>query len=93
MARRREFNPNAIIRFTYDPDANAAYVYLAKISPGAKKGHGFVDRRIGPILDYDDHDHILGIEILSARENLVPELLDAALRAGGILELVPHVAD
>ena len=52
---------------TYDPEANAVYVYL---------GRGKVDRTEevspGVILDYDDEQRVIGIEVLDARETLAP---------------------
>jgi uncharacterized protein YuzE len=89
MGFREHFTTSAVIRFTYDPKANAAFLYLADINPGDVAGHGIVDKRLGPILTYNAQDQIIGVEILFARENLTPALLNAAERAGGVLELHP----
>ncbi len=48
---------------TYDEEADAAYFYL--------KDSKIVDSETvspGVILDYDDHDNVVGIEILSIRK-------------------------
>jgi len=55
-----------MIDMTYDPDADAAYIYLSR---------GKVDRteEAGPfIYDVDTEGRILGIEILAASKVLAP---------------------
>ena len=70
---------------TYDPEANAVYVYL---------GRGKVDRTEevspGVILDYDDEQRVIGIEILDARETLAP---GAWLNAPGPLQRQADAAE
>ncbi|WP_245410500.1 DUF2283 domain-containing protein [Notoacmeibacter marinus] len=55
-----------MIDMTYDPDADAAYVYLGK-------GRIVESKEVGPfILDYDDQNRVIGIEILDASRKLAP---------------------
>jgi uncharacterized protein YuzE len=56
-------------KVTYDKDADAAYFYL--------RNSKIVDSETispGVILDYDDHDNVVGIEILSIRKRTPDEL-------------------
>lgn len=66
-------------RVTYDPVADAAYIYLTdKISPGGVTRTVPVDPiAIGGMvnLDLDAEGVIVGIEVLGARAKLDPELL------------------
>lgn len=87
--RRSRYTPSALLRVTYDPKANVAMIYLTHTELGGTVSHGIVNRKLGPILHYDAHNHITEIEVLFARENLPARLLDAAERAGGVLELLP----
>jgi uncharacterized protein YuzE len=68
------------MNFTYDPEADAAYIYLVPIARGG------VDETVcvadeypelaGDVnLDLDKEGRLLGIEILGARRFLPPELL------------------
>lgn len=70
------------MRITYDPDADAAYIYLID-----KIGAGGVDRTIpvdpaavgGMInLDFDESGRLLGIEVIDASKFLPDELLRLA---------------
>lgn len=55
-----------MIDMTYDPEADAAYIYLAK-------GKVAETAEAGPfIYDMDDQGRVLGIEILGASEVLAP---------------------
>jgi Uncharacterized conserved small protein len=67
------------MRMTYDPEADAAYVYLVD-----EIGAGEVERTVpvDPVeiggminLDFDADGYLLGIEILDASKFLPPELL------------------
>jgi len=74
------------VRVTYDPQADAGYVYLREIESGGAK-HTVplddLDSRVEAagnlILDFDGEERLIGIEVLNASEVLPPELLrDAA---------------
>ncbi|WP_230686322.1 DUF2283 domain-containing protein [Catellatospora vulcania] len=69
---------------TYDSEADAAYVYLDHpIAAAAVKQMIPFDPADGMfILDADAEGHILGVEILGAREHLPPALLQAILDSG-----------
>jgi uncharacterized protein YuzE len=55
-----------MIDMTYDPEADAVYVYLGR----SKIDH---QQEAGPsILDLDAEGHVVGIEILSASKLLAP---------------------
>lgn len=57
----------------YDAEADAAYIRFA---PGRVAESEEVSS--GIVLDYDDHGHIVGIEVLEARRQLPPQLLEDA---------------
>ena len=71
------------MNITYDPEVDAAYIYLVPITPG-----GVVKTyECDPIgvngtinLDFDKDGRLLGIEVLDASEKLPPEILDLAKR-------------
>jgi uncharacterized protein YuzE len=65
------------MKVNYDKEADAAYIYLKKISPGEVKHTIELDRNI--ILDFDSQKKLVGIEILSASK-VVPEGSFAAMR-------------
>jgi uncharacterized protein YuzE len=70
------------MRATYDPAADAAYVYLCDIPPGVAVEQRIVDRE-GPgtiVLDFDRQGVLLGIELLGATSLAPPELLADAER-------------
>ena len=58
---------------TYDPEANAAYIYL---SGGTILESAEVVPNV--VFDYDAEDRIVGIEFLNARAQLSATLLFAA---------------
>ena len=65
-----------MIDMTYDPDADAVYIYVAR---------GKVDRQetIGDVIhDLDAAGRVLGIEILSASKRLAPGDWQKAPRPG-----------
>lgn len=64
-----------MIDTTYDPDANAVYIHLAR---GKVAQSEEVFR--GVILDFDDAGRVLGIEVLDARTTLAPGLWQEAPR-------------
>jgi uncharacterized protein YuzE len=65
---------------TYDPEADAVYVYLADeiFAGGVKKTYPCdpldVDGMIN--LDFDGDGRLIGLEVLGAKGKLPPELLD-----------------
>ncbi|MDQ7911373.1 DUF2283 domain-containing protein [Phytohabitans sp. ZYX-F-186] len=67
---------------TYDSEANAAYIYLQHPVPaGAAEKTARLDAHRGMFnLDLNAHGHVVGLEILNAREQLPPPLLQAILR-------------
>lgn len=72
------------MRVTFDPEANAAYIYLKdQIPSGGVARSEFCDIELsgGPVfLQFDSDGRLIGIEILGAKELLPPETLDEAER-------------
>ncbi|MET7397945.1 DUF2283 domain-containing protein [Dactylosporangium sp. NPDC005572] len=68
---------------TYDSEANAAYIYLQHpVAPGAAVQMGMFNPELGMFnLDLNADGHILGLEIIGAREHLPPALLEAILQS------------
>lgn len=70
------------MRLTYDPEANAAYVYLVdeinrgEVARSAVSGIELEEAAI--VVDFDDQGQILGIELLNARQLLRDSVLDQA---------------
>lgn len=65
------------LRVTYDPSADAAMIYLVPIGPGeAKRVVEAVPQSI--ILDFDQHNHLIGIEVLNASYVLPKEVWKGA---------------
>lgn len=61
------------MKLHYDPEANAAYIRFSfeEIEESEEVSAGI-------ILDYDAAGHIVGMEVLSAREHLPPAMLTKA---------------
>jgi len=78
------------LRITFDPDANAAFIYLVPdIGPGEVVHTHMCDVEIREgaiILDFDADDRLLGVEILGATSLLPESVLLQAERSGGKLE-------
>lgn len=72
------------MRITFDPDADAAFVYLVpEIAPGGVAHSHMCDVEIQEgaiILDFDADDRLLGIEILGATKLLPDRVLQQAER-------------
>jgi uncharacterized protein YuzE len=71
---------HSAMRLTYDPVADAAYIYLTEIRPGDVAAHSVVDRmmdRASVILEFDQENRLIGIELLGASRVLPQELLEA----------------
>lgn len=72
------------MRITYDPDADAAFLYLIdEIASGQVTRSEMCDLEIregAVILAWDAEDRLLGIEILGASRLVPPEILEEADR-------------
>ena len=71
------------MRVRYDPDADAAYVYLREIGLGeAEYTHvvEFEGQKDMINLDFDRDGRLIGVEVLSASRQLPRELLERAFR-------------
>ncbi|HLI51089.1 MAG TPA: DUF2283 domain-containing protein [Thermomicrobiaceae bacterium] len=58
------------MKITYDPEADALYIQLRSVRPADS-----FDLQEGVTADVDDAGHIIGIEILDARQQLGDEAL------------------
>jgi uncharacterized protein YuzE len=66
------------MRITYDPTANAAYIYLVEIrSGGVARTYPCDPQEVGGMinLDFDSDGRLLGIEVLDASKKLPLGLL------------------
>lgn len=71
------------MRVTYDPFANAAFIYLVEIGAGevAESAPCESETGVGEVIaDFDKDGRLLGIEVLNARAVLPREVLDRAER-------------
>jgi uncharacterized protein YuzE len=69
------------MRVTYDPDADAAYIYLTDIREGGVSASRVVDQpmdRASVHVEFDDRNRLIGIEVLGASRGLPAETLKAA---------------
>jgi uncharacterized protein YuzE len=65
------------VRFSYDPEADAAYVRLIEGHRSAKQVVVDDDELWKPIvIDLDGEGHVVGLEFLDASEMLPASLLD-----------------
>ena len=60
------------MRITYDPEADALYIQLREAIPGDS-----VDLEDGVTADLDVDGHIVGLEVLEARQRLGSEALES----------------
>jgi uncharacterized protein YuzE len=71
-----------LLRMTYDPDADAAYIYVTDpigrgdAAGGAVLDHNFDSASVN--VDLDDQNRLLGIELLGVSRLLRPEALPQA---------------
>ncbi len=69
----------------YDPEADAAYIYLVPPGPGRSVARSSVANvrldRAAITIDFTDADVIAGLEILGASRVLPPEVLEALTEA------------
>ncbi len=72
------------MRLTFDPDADAAFVYLLpEIGPGEVAHTHMCDVEFDEgaiILAFDDQDRLLGVEVVGATKVLPPRVLEQAER-------------
>jgi uncharacterized protein YuzE len=71
------------MRITFDRAANAAYIYLIPMEPGAAvKTEGIAPPHIKGMfnLDFNKNGRLIGIEILGATQVLPSEVLEQAER-------------
>ncbi|SJM34911.1 DUF2283 domain-containing protein [Mesorhizobium delmotii] len=61
------------LKLEYDPEANAAYIRFS--SEAIQESE---EVSAGIVLDYDAEGHIVGMEVLDAREHLPAAMLKAA---------------
>jgi uncharacterized protein YuzE len=70
------------MRITYDPDVDAAYIYLSETFGDGEATHtyGCDPAEVGGMinLDFDDHGRMLGIEVMDASHHLPEQLLKDA---------------
>lgn len=65
------------MKFTYDKDVDAAYIYLKfPIKPGEAKNT--VELKDNIVLDFDENQKLIGVEILDASKMLSKEVLMSA---------------
>lgn len=73
------------MRVTFDAEDNVGYIHLVDdISPGRSTQQVVVEDAHGSavVLDFDTDGRLVGIELLSARRQLHPDLLGTADRVG-----------
>jgi uncharacterized protein YuzE len=71
------------MRVTYDPEANAAFIYLVEIRAGevAESAYCEAASAAGDVIaDFNRDGQLLGIEVLNARATLPHTVLDRAER-------------
>lgn len=75
------------MRITYDPDVNAAYIYLSRdrYAGVAAKTYPCDPIEVGGMinLDFDDDGRLIGVEVMDANKMLAPEILAEAEQRGG----------
>ena len=62
------------MKISYDPEADAIYIELRDVRPADSR-----DIEEGVTVDLDTNGHVVGIEILDARERLGGESLDSVV--------------
>lgn len=75
-----------MLRITYDRRADAAYIYLTEIAPGAVTSGSTLNRHMEMAsvnCDFNSADQLVGIEVLGASRVLPPEALAKAEQLGG----------
>jgi uncharacterized protein YuzE len=75
-----------MVRITYDPHADAAYIYLTEIGPVGVASSSFVQRDMemaGINCDFNDANQLVGIEVLGASRAVPSDVLSQAEQLGG----------
>jgi uncharacterized protein YuzE len=70
-----------LVRITYDPVADAVFVYLVEIGPGEVERNALFDREMemGAVsAAFNRKGQLVGIEVLGARRFVPQEVLDQA---------------
>jgi uncharacterized protein YuzE len=70
---------------TYDPKADAAYIYVTEIRTGGVASSTVLDRHMDMAAvscDFNDANQLIGIEVLGASRALPAEALSGAERVG-----------
>lgn len=62
-----------MLKFEYDPEADAAYIRFS-----SERIEESEEVSAGIVLDYDASGHIVGMEVMRARDHLPPAMLSAA---------------
>lgn len=77
------------MRFSYDPDADAAFLYLVdEVAFGEAKRSRFVPIKMkgaSIMVVLDENDRALGVEFLGARTQLTPALIAGIVESGSDL--------
>lgn len=71
------------VRLTYDPEADAAFIYLTEIEPGGAVSGSVLNREMdnaAVIGVFNQADHLVGIEVLGASRVLPSEVLETGER-------------
>jgi uncharacterized protein YuzE len=73
------------MRVTFDAEDNVGYIHLVEEPMPDRSARRIVaedDRGSAVVLDFDGEGRLLGVELLSARRQLHPDLLGTADRVG-----------
>ncbi|HEX8796199.1 MAG TPA: DUF2283 domain-containing protein [Polyangiaceae bacterium] len=80
LAIRREQHPQPGLAFTYDPEADASYIYVVGRAHRIRPHHQVAALEGYVVFDVDDDGRILGIEILGVSRVLRAETLEDTVR-------------
>jgi uncharacterized protein YuzE len=72
-----------VMRVTYDPAADAAYIYVTEIRDGGVAVSRLVDQAMDGAsvhVDFDHQNRLIGVEVLGASRGLPAETLEGAER-------------
>lgn len=85
LLKRAADKPKRLMRVTYDPEANAAYIYLVEIGPGEAEMTVSLDElgeEVGALhsinLDFNRAGELIGVEVLNASATLPEAVLATA---------------
>jgi uncharacterized protein YuzE len=77
-----------LVRITYDLEGNVLYIELREASPADS-----IDLEDGVTADLDSDGHIIGVEILDARERLGEQSLDSISYERLVPQNDPHPSE